>query len=169
MNCAAITETLLESELFGHEKGAFTDAHESHQGKFEMASGGTLFLDEIGDLSLSGQAKLLRVVGRKGRGPCRRLEADSHRRACDCRLEPEPGRDGAAKTVSARPLLSAQRRHARSTTAARAARRRDVAGRAFSGRLLSPRPSQAAEVLGPPRVRGSKRMPGPATCANCAT
>ncbi len=65
VNCAAITETLLESELFGHEKGAFTDAHESHQGKFELASGGTLFLDEIGDLSLSGQAKMLRVLEEK--------------------------------------------------------------------------------------------------------
>src|SRR5205085_7835510 len=65
VNCAAITETLLESELFGHEKGAFTDAHESRAGKFELASGGTLFLDEIGDLSLSGQAKLLRVLEEK--------------------------------------------------------------------------------------------------------
>ena len=65
VNCAAIPETLLESELFGHEKGAFTDAHESRQGKFELASGGTLFLDEIGDLSLGGQAKLLRVLEEK--------------------------------------------------------------------------------------------------------
>lgn len=65
VNCAAITETLLESELFGHEKGAFTDAHESRQGKFELAAGGTLFLDEIGDLSLGGQAKLLRVLEEK--------------------------------------------------------------------------------------------------------
>ena len=65
VNCAAITETLLESELFGHEKGAFTDAHQARAGKFELASGGTIFLDEIGDLSLSGQAKLLRVLEEK--------------------------------------------------------------------------------------------------------
>ncbi|MEX0938685.1 MAG: sigma-54-dependent Fis family transcriptional regulator [Pirellulales bacterium] len=65
VNCAAITETLLESELFGHEKGAFTDAHQSRPGKFELASGGTLFLDEIGDLSPGGQAKLLRVLEEK--------------------------------------------------------------------------------------------------------
>ena len=65
VNCAAIPDTLAESELFGHEKGAFTDARDTRVGKFELASDGTLFLDEIGDLSLSGQAKLLRVLEEK--------------------------------------------------------------------------------------------------------
>ncbi len=65
VNCASLAETLLESELFGHEQGAFTDAHETRAGKFELASGGTLFLDEIGDLSIGGQAKLLRVLEEK--------------------------------------------------------------------------------------------------------
>ncbi len=65
VNCAALTETLLESELFGHERGAFTDAREMRPGKFELAAKGTLFLDEIGDMSLGGQAKLLRVLEEK--------------------------------------------------------------------------------------------------------
>jgi transcriptional regulator with GAF, ATPase, and Fis domain len=65
VNCAAIPETLAESELFGHEKGAFTDAREARAGKFELAAGGTLFLDEIGELSVGCQAKLLRVIEEK--------------------------------------------------------------------------------------------------------
>ncbi len=62
VNCAALTETLLESELFGHEKGAFTGAHARKIGRFELADGGSLFLDEIGELSFNVQAKLLRVL-----------------------------------------------------------------------------------------------------------
>ncbi len=62
VNCAAIPSELIESELFGHEKGSFTSAHKQRKGKFEQASGGTIFLDEIGDMSLSAQAKVLRAL-----------------------------------------------------------------------------------------------------------
>jgi DNA-binding NtrC family response regulator len=75
INCAALPESLLESELFGHEKGSFTGAHQRQIGKFELASGGTIFLDEIGDMSPSTQTKLLRVIQERcverlgGKGP----------------------------------------------------------------------------------------------------
>ena len=65
VNCAAIPGELIESELFGHEKGSFTSAVKQHKGKFEQADGGTLFLDEIGDMSLAAQAKVLRVLQEK--------------------------------------------------------------------------------------------------------
>ena len=65
VNCAALPGELIESELFGHEKGSFTSAIKQHKGKFEQADGGTLFLDEIGDMSLAAQAKVLRVLQEK--------------------------------------------------------------------------------------------------------
>lgn len=66
LNCTALPETMIESELFGHEKGAFTGAHSHRIGKFEQADGGTLLLDELGDAALSTQAKILRVIENKG-------------------------------------------------------------------------------------------------------
>ena len=65
IHCGALTETLLESELFGHERGAFTGAQYRKKGKFEVADGGTVFLDEIGDISLKTQTDLLRVLQEK--------------------------------------------------------------------------------------------------------
>src|SRR5678815_3000281 len=65
LNCAALPETLLESELFGHERGAFTGATATHPGRIEQAAGGVLFLDEVGEMSPTVQAKLLRVLQEK--------------------------------------------------------------------------------------------------------
>ncbi len=98
VNCAAIPESLLESELFGHEKGAFTDASVMKKGKFELASGGVLFLDEIGDMPLSAQAKILRVLQNR---ECERLGGAKPVKL-DIRLVAATNRDLAAMVASGR-------------------------------------------------------------------
>jgi anaerobic nitric oxide reductase transcription regulator len=77
LNCAALPDNLVESELFGHVRGAFTGAHNERRGKFELADGGSLFLDEIGELPLAAQAKLLRVLQS---GQLQRVGADREQR-----------------------------------------------------------------------------------------
>ena len=78
LNCAAVPAELIESELFGHEKGSFTGAANRHIGKFEQAHHGTIFLDEIGDMPLTMQAKLLRVLEE---GEVERIGGDTRHRA----------------------------------------------------------------------------------------
>ena len=134
VNCAAVPSELIESELFGHEKGAFTGAAARHLGKFEQAHGGTLFLDEIGDMPAAMQAKLLRLL-QEGE-----LERD-RRRAADRRQHPRDRRHASRSRVAGqegrvpRGSLSPDLRVSdRDAAAARAARRHSAAGRALRAR-----------------------------------
>ena len=98
VNCAAISESLLESEIFGHEKGAFTGASEARRGRFELADGGTLFLDEVAELAPSLQAKLLRVIEER----CFERVGGSRTIAVDVRLVAATNRDLAAEMKAGR-------------------------------------------------------------------
>jgi transcriptional regulator with GAF, ATPase, and Fis domain len=105
VNCAAIPETLLESELFGHERGAFTGAETRRIGRFEQADGGTLFLDEIGDMTPGTQVKLLRVLQEKTIQR-RRQGTHSRRRTYPGCHTPRSGIRGCREGISRRPALS---------------------------------------------------------------
>ena len=101
VSCAALAETLLESELFGHEKGSFTGAIAQRKGKFELADGGTIFLDEIGDISPKLQVDLLRVLQERRFFRVGGTDGDRGGRARHRRHPPGPRRRRCARAASA--------------------------------------------------------------------
>ena len=109
MNCAAIPSGLLESELFGHEKGAFTGALMQRKGRFELADDGSLFLDEIGDISLELQPKLLRAVQEQEFERLGSSKTIQSQRAADCRDPPRSPSHDSGREVPRGSFLSIQR------------------------------------------------------------
>ena len=144
VNCAAIPDDLIESELFGHEKGSFTGATERQIGKFEQADKGTIFLDEIGDMSLKTQAKVLRVLQEQELerlGSNRLLKVDVRVIAATNKdLEEEI----AQGHVPRGPVLPAERRADLGAAAARAPRGHPAAGAPLRRRLLAATTTSAA-------------------------
>ena len=123
LNCAAIPSGLVESELFGHEKGAFTGALMQKQGRFELADGGTLFLDEIGDISLDLQPKLLRALQEhefERLGSTKTIHVDVR---LDRRDPPRSGEHDPEQSIPGRPFLQVERFSDRDSSPSRKARR----------------------------------------------
>ena len=131
IHCGALTETLLESELFGHERGAFTGAQTRKKGKFEMADGGTVFLDEIADISLKTQTDLLRVlqereIVRVGGGQTFKVDF-----RCIAATNKDLKGHGGGRLIPSRPVLSTECRLHRTAAAQAAQGRRAAAGRSL--------------------------------------
>ena len=168
VNCAAIPEELIESELFGHEKGSFTGATEKQIGKFEQADGGTIFLDEVGDMSPKTQAKVLRVLqeGEVERlGSARTIKVDVRVIAATNKNLEEEIEKGDVPRGSVLP----PERH--SDLRAAAARAAATTFRCSSSTSWSvqPREQPAAEAVHAGGARGMQRSAGKATSASCAT
>ena len=163
LNCAALSETLLESELFGHEKGAFTGATERKIGKFEAAHQGTLMLDEIGEMSPSIQAKFLRVL--EGH-PFERVGGSAaHQGRCPRHRghQSRPGKGGRRKRVPPRPLFPLARAGDFRPAASQAAGRHPGAGQ------LLPRPLQRRNRPQDPRLHAARRCTGCSSTAGRET
>ena len=154
LHCAALAESLLESELFGHERGSFTGALARRDGRFSQANGGTLFLDEIGEISPAVQVKLLRFLQEREFERVGGNETITRRRAGDRGDQPRSQADGRGGEVPRGSLLPPQRHQPRDAAAARASVGRPAAG------LALPAQVRRGERQGDARVHGGRaRVP----------
>ena len=169
VNCSAVVETLFESELFGHVRGAFTGATETKVGLFEHADGGTLFLDEAGELPLTLQAKLLRAVEQ---GEVQRVgvaRRPPRRRVRDCGDQSRSqGRIGGG-TVSRGPVLPSQHPRGPHRAAARAPVGHPVSDRSFRAAVRRSAETYRSPASRPPPSGSCSRRRGPATSASSRT